>query len=91
MNSKKAKALRGLVKNLVKQGVVKADREYGYIDHTQKMSFINPETGKKEEHDHVTRTKVLNPSCARGIYKRMKKHGPMAVQVEQFNEKDQAF
>lgn len=83
MNAKKAKALRKIARQLVKQEVVKEGWvANGYINHQK----VVPTTEQDEAGDNITVFKnmtvqqaVVNPNCGKGVYKRMKNHGVEAV------------
>jgi len=81
MNLKKAKMIRALVLQLVKNEVIKGPwAQYGVITHTREYP-----TGKfddkgemvidKQEHKQI----VLNPNCPKGVYRRMKKTNMASV------------
>ena len=83
MNLKTAKALRGLVKKLVNDGVINEPwTRYGHVDHTKKVpGFVLDKDGNKKmgEQEITRHTRVIDPNCPRGIYRRMKKSGPLSV------------
>lgn len=83
MNLKKAKAFRGLVKEMVKKGVIKEPWvQYVSRKHNKTVdAMVYDEAGKKVKgKQDVTRNQVrVDPMSPRGVYLRMKKSGPAAV------------
>ncbi len=84
MNQKKAKGIRRLVKQLIERkwnGVVDEPTSYSTTKHAPKL--VN--TGKLDDNgkpifaQYDTSTHIVKPTCPRGVYRRMKKHSPMAV------------
>jgi hypothetical protein len=83
MNLKKAKAIRGLVKELVKKEALKMPWvQYGTVDHTKSIKTDKlDESGKPVYKDETTKTRVCLPMSPRGVYLRMKEDGPLKVLV----------
>lgn len=84
MNQQKAKALRGLVRNMQVQGIIPAGdwAVYGNVQHkVNVMKEGKTVDGHKEMQPGVEihSTVTLDPKCPKGIYRRMKKHGAAAV------------
>jgi len=81
MNLKKAKMIRALVLQLVKNDVIKGPwAQYGTITHTKEFQTGKLDAdGKQSIHKVDMRQVVLNPVCPKGVYRRMKKNGMAAV------------
>jgi hypothetical protein len=77
MNSKKAKRIRQLVRHLMEKGAVD-DAEWtiaGHIEHrkTSPSSIVGSDDGAISRVPQFVRQRVLDPTCGRTIYKKMKK------------------
>lgn len=89
MNQQKAKALRGLVRNMQVQGIIPAGdwAVYGNVQHKVTAMIVTVMKEGKTADGHkemqpgveIHNSVTLDPKCPKGIYRRMKKHGAAAV------------
>jgi hypothetical protein len=83
MNQKKAKALRIIVRQLVKTGVLEgAYTRYGYVQHkVTVMKEGKTAKGHKEMQPQIEihNSVTLDPKCPKAVYRRMKRDGIEAV------------
>ncbi len=68
MNQKKSKALRIIVKQMIKKEVLSGPHAvYGTMGNTKRLA------------QDTVQTVMLDPKCPRGVYRRMKKYGVASV------------
>ena len=83
MNQKKSKALRIIVRQMIKTGVLEGNyARYGTVHH--KVVVVKSETKEDSTKQMVPTTEIresvtLDPKCPKAVYRRMKRDGIQAV------------
>jgi hypothetical protein len=81
MNLKKAKAIRGLVLQLVAKDIIKGPwAQYRKVDRNYQVpTGKTGDDGLPLSETITASTIILDPMSPKGVYRRMKKMGPAAV------------